>query len=374
MPVTMAADCSGLKNKCDGILVAQPYLFCKGHFRQYFENLLSEKYQYIYCDKQDNRYPNSIWLKAFDIEHEKNFLGFMMSRLLHSLKIDYLIWKRSYSAPLKIHFIEFEPLSFLLFEMLTVFKKKKIVITLHAIKRMKYKNKLKDLASALQRIIYTIAIKYASQRGYLFVVHYNTHKQQLLKIIGSQKVETIDYPCPYPVTEKPLSMGESKGKLLIFGQIREDKGIYLFLNDKESERLSITIAGRIEDERILALNRPNVNVVNKYLTSKELTDIINDHDYVLFPYDRHYTGGAGTLKDSFSYGKPVICSDIPVFKEIVNTYDTGFIYSDIDDIKSFIRSIDDQQYSEMSKNCLTYAQKNNWNTMRAAYFRLYDSI
>jgi glycosyltransferase involved in cell wall biosynthesis len=372
MPANTAVVCSGLKNSCGGILVVQPYLFAKGHFRKYFENLLSENYNYIYCNDRDNHYLKSLWVKSLNIDNEKNFLNFVFSRLFNSLKINYFIWKKSDTTLLKIHFIEFEPFSFMAYELLTFYRKKKILITIHSIKRMRYKNRFKDLISAFQRMIYYRAVSHANKKGYRFIVHYETHKEQLLKIIKTANIEVIDYPCPYPLSEKPLTKG--KGNLLIFGQIREDKGIYDFLKDKKSARLSITIAGRIEDTRILSLNRQNMNIVNKYLTEAELSNIINDHDFVIFPYDRHYTGGAGTLKDSFSYGKPVICSDIPVFKEIVNAYNTGFIYSDIEDIASFVRSIDDQQYNEMSNNCLTYAKNHNWNTMRESYFRLYDSI
>ncbi|PKN32944.1 MAG: hypothetical protein CVU61_15710 [Deltaproteobacteria bacterium HGW-Deltaproteobacteria-19] len=355
------------------MVIVQPYLFWRGHFRRYFENLLSDRYSYLYCDEQDRRYTNATWLKSLPIDYDRDILRFLLARLLHSLKtISHLTNRDGAGKPQSIHFIEFEPFSFMLFELLTPFRKKKILITLHSIGRMVYRSPAKDLASRLQRWVYVRAIRHAGRRGYRFVVHSRAHGHQLCRTAGAVRVDVIEYPCSYPALENPRPL---KGmKLLIFGHMREDKGIHEFLEDQKSNAYSITMAGRIHDPRLRALQKKGLQVIDRFLAEEELKALIDDHDYVLLPYAKHYPGGAGPLKDALSFGKPVICSDIDIFREVVETHGVGFVYRDISEIASFLEKTTPAQYTEMAENCLAYAREHDWHSMRKQYFCIYNDL
>lgn len=352
--------------------VLQPYLFWKGHFRQYFLNLLSGRYHYIYCDKKDNNLRNSVFVRSYEIDYEKSFVRFVIARIIHSIKANMALIKHLKNGD-SIHFIEFEPLSFLIFDLLTLFKDKKALITVHSIKRVRYGNKLKDLVSFIQRLIYRAALIHARNRGFAFVVHYEMHKTELAEIVGPKgSIAVIPYPCPLPKVRGHKTL--SGKRLLIFGQIREDKGIYEFLSDENVKKFNITVAGSIQDRRIHKINHDKYLFIDRFLSDHEVDELFDKHDFLVLPYRSGYTGGAGPLKDSFAYGIPVICSDIGVFKEILGTWNTGFIYRDTSDIGDFLAKINMDKYVEMSRNCLRYAENNNWNTMRDRYFSIYEGI
>jgi len=355
------------------LYIVQPYVFWKGHFKQYFLNLLSDRNFYIYCNREDLAIANSKFIKSWQINYEKSFSGFILARLIHSIRVVVALVSRINVGKDSVHFIEFEPISFFVFESLTFFRKKKVVITIHSIRRIVYQSTIRDLISRAQRWLFSLAVRYAARKGYNFVVHYKFHEKQLLELIGGKaKVTLIDYPSPSPLVKQPKQL--NGGKLLIYGQIREDKGIYDFLLDKAVQRIPITVAGRILDRRILDFHRENLTIIDDFISEQELAKLFGQCDFLLLPYGRGYAGGAGPLKDSFAYATPVICSDLEIFKEIVLGYDTGLVYENPASIAELVEHIDNQRYRQLSENCLNYARNNDWGAMREKYFALYEGL
>lgn len=354
------------------LIVIEQYLSWQGHYKQYFENLVSENYSYVYCSAEKNKYPNSIFISASH-ENKDNFINFVKGRFINSFRA----YKKMIELQPEIaHLIEFEPFSFLY---LITFNRPKIpllIITVHSIERMRYANKVKDLISVIQRNVYQYTLRRASSMGATFVTHYKHHQEQL-GILLDQKyknsIHVINYPCPEGLPSV-LNKIHSRNRLLIYGQIREDKGIYEFLLKHETEELDITIAGKIRDERILKFNRPNLKIIDKFISDEELSNLINSHSFMLLPYQENYTGGAGTLKDSLSHGLPVIASDIPIFREVIQQEHVGLIFKTISDIKAFSNKITQEEYHDLQRNCQIYAKKYNWNYMKREYFKLYDNI
>lgn len=353
--------------------IVEPYIFWKGHYKQYFENLLSSKNYYIYCDTEDRNYLNSFFTKAFIGNCENNFTQYILCRLKNSYRANRLLRSKVKENDL-IHFIEFEPLNFILFELLTYFKKKKAVLTIHSIESMTYHNKIKNMIALIQRMVYRMGLKLAKKRNYTFVVHYEEHCKQLQEIVGPcAKIKVIEYPSPAVIIDKPKSLKAKK--LLIFGQIREDKGFYEFLSQEPAKQLTITIAGKIYDERIKSLfGVKNYTFIDQFVSNSELTELFGQHDFLLLPYGKNYTGGAGPLKDSFAFATPVITSSIPIFKEIIDKYGTGYYFNAIEEIQEKIEAVSEQKYIDYSKNCIEYASTHGWNYMRKEYFKLYRNL
>jgi glycosyltransferase involved in cell wall biosynthesis len=202
-------------------------------------------------------------------------------------------------------------------------------------------------------------------------VHYQTHQKQLEGVLGSDRnIFVIDYPCPAPKITKPKELRGKK--LLIYGQIREDKGIYEFLVDERIQRLKITIAGRIVDRRVLTICNSNYTFINEFLSLEQIHELFAQHDFLLLPYSPTYTGGAGPLKDGFAYATPVICPNWDLFREVVEVYGTGLLYNSPAEIETLLSTINHETYRKLSLNCIKYARENNWETMRSKYFRMYD--
>ena len=356
------------------LFIVEQYISWNGHYKKYFENLISEDYYYIYTAEHKQNYPNATFIPALKKEKSPNFLSFIKGRFLQS----YTAYNKLIQhKPDAAHLIEFEPFSFLYLLLFKSDQIPKLVITVHSIERMKYANKLKDLVSIIQRRIYGYTLNKAASRGALFVTHYQHHKDQLVKLLGdeySDAITLIPYPCPKPRTKINLKKDITNKKLLIYGQIREDKGIYEFLSKPGTEKLHITIAGPVLDPRILLFKNHNITFYNRYFNEEDddLKQLIDSHSFMLLPYIKSYTGGSGTLKDSISFGLPIIASDIPTFREVIQQGQVGYIFDSIEDIVKYTETVDQVQYDVLVENCLKYSGKYNWDYMRQQYFNIYN--
>lgn len=357
------------------LYIVEQYVSWNGHYRRYFENLISEDYHYIYCSENIEKYPNSTYVApTYVFEKTKSFVNFMKGRFFDSFRTyNILIDKHPDFA----HLVEFEPFSFAYLLLTKSSKIPPLLITVHSIERLLYSNKIKDLISASQRALYAYTLRKAAKMGAKFTTHYQHHYNQLVALLGEryrEAITLIPYPCPSLKVVKASNQDFNNKKLLIYGTIREDKGIFDFLSQPGTEKLNITIAGPVLDERILSFKNHNITFINKYFNEEDddMRDLINSHSFMLLPYVKSYTGGSGTLKDSIAFGLPVIASDIPTFREVIQEGQVGYIFKTVGDIISFSDNITAMEYTNMAQNCLKYAQKYNWENMRREYFRLYE--
>jgi hypothetical protein len=349
--------------------VVQPYLYWKGHYKQYFENLLEhENTKYIYCEEKDLKYKNSIFIQNVKFDYQNSFMGFILSRIINSVKVIYKLNKTVQSNE-TIYFLEFEPFSSLYFCLKNRNKKLTIIQTIHSVERIKYKNKIKNLISIIQRGIYRIAINEINKFNTIFIVHYKYHKIKLNQLgKNSLDIQIIDYPAP-DIKVSNIKKLSDKKSLLIFGLVREDKGIYNFLKNIEHLDLNITIAGKIIDSRVKEFKN-KFHIIDKFLSILEIDDLFEKHDFALIPYGEDYTGGAGPLKDSFAYATPVITSNNKIFSDLVIENNVGKVYDQEVDIINILCSMSEKEYMLMSENCIKLAKKTSWGSMRKKYWEL----
>jgi glycosyltransferase involved in cell wall biosynthesis len=357
------------------LTIVQQYLSWRGHYRQYFENLLSNDYEYIYCAPSIERYPNSTFLRSIYLQNKPHsFLNFIRGRFFDSFNAYRTLVKKNSEFA---HLIEFEPISFFFATLVQPKNDIKWIVTIHSVDQMRYGNVVKDVIAWLQRKMYYYSLRKLAHAGAHFVTHYYEHQRALLKIIGEQyrdSTNVINYPCPdvsVPYSKKGL---DKVPNLLIYGQIREDKGIFEFLSQAQTKDLRITLAGHIIDKRILSIKRPNLLIINRFIEEYELHEIILSHDFMLLPYALSYSGGAGTLKDSLSFGLPVLASDLPIFNEIVNEGELGYVYKSVENLLEYLTNITHEQRNLLSHNAYVYAKKYSWQYMRNEYLTLYHDI
>jgi glycosyltransferase involved in cell wall biosynthesis len=357
------------------LVVVQQYLSWKGHYKQYFENLLDSRYNYLYASHTPQNYKNAEWVKSdFNTDQPVTIMSKIKGRFLDSFNVMKQL-KNNYDV---IHLIEFEPLTYLLLSY--KFKKgHRLIITMHSSDRLHYNGWLNNQISGMQRWLLDKALRKAVRSGAYIVTHYECHKESIKEIIGNsfaERVSVINYPAPNPEnTSTKLAKNLTAPTYLIYGQIREDKGIYEFLVNESTKKMNITIAGKIVDRRIMEFSgRPNLKIIDKFLSEDEITLLVNNHDFMLLPYPLAYTNGAGTFKDSLAKAMPVVCSNIPIFREIVDSHKVGLIFEDIEDIERKVMEISSDNYKEFSQNCLDYANTFNWDYMRSAYFSIYDKV
>lgn len=356
------------------IFVVQPYAFWPGHYRAYLRALANPAQFHIYVDNEDFGLPNGFRLRPFASEPQKSILRFAASRLVNGLRAIWALKRRANYSSDVIHLLELEPVSFLFHEAITRRSAKHMLLTVHAVQSAKSDGAVDRGLRALHGFLREKALRRALAAGYTIVVHSETHRQALIAgyALRNANIMHIPYPCPLPKVQKARSL--VRRNLLIYGIIREDKGIYEFLRDNQFAELEITVAGRVFDRRVLSVARRNVRILDRYLSDGERDSLFAQHDFLLLPYATSYTGGAGPLKDSLAYGVPVICSDIPIFREVVDTNGTGVVYSNPGQLKSIVMSITPDDYKQMSSRCIAYAEANNWNTLRDRYFDIYQKL
>lgn len=357
------------------LYVCQPYLFWKGHYRIYFENLLGYKNAiYVYCNDDNLGYENSIYLKCRRFNHEGSFLGFMFSRLFHSLKLTWEV-SQKFAPEDRIHFLEFEPLGIWLFLLLNRKNRKRVTVTVHSIHETKNDNKLKNICSKIQRNLFRYVLRILCYEKSDIIVHYEKHKDDLKKLNGCDQgnINVISYPTHGPRVD---SCREVEGKrILIFGLIREDKGIFDFLTKLSlSFKYEITVAGKVLDNRVLSITHPKIKVIDRYFSEEKVKELFENHDFLLLPYPKDYAGGAGPMKDSLSYGVPVICQEIGIFEEVMVENDVGYFYKKVNDVESIIDQLSASEYAEKSKRCLEFSGMHNWDSMRSRYFQHFDKL
>jgi glycosyltransferase involved in cell wall biosynthesis len=148
----------------------------------------------------------------------------------------------------------------------------------------------------------------------------------------------LDLPLPEPSREqarRDILIEEGTVTLLFFGQIKASKGPEVLLQAMEQTRdprLRLIIAGQSRDYDIeeglrqwtSPDTRSRIRLMNRYITDPERDMLFKACDAVVLPYHRIYN--SGVLMMALSYGRPVIASDLPANREIINDERLGLLF------------------------------------------------
>lgn len=128
-----------------------------------------------------------------------------------------------------------------------------------------------------------------------------------------------------------------KFRLLFFGQIKKVKGLDILLQalsllKKNNYQIELTIAGKSwkSDLNVYKQMIRNLNIEDivktdfRYIPDDEVSGFYHNCDLVVLPYRVIYQSGVLLL--TLSYGKPVLCSDLQPFKEIITHNENGFLF------------------------------------------------
>jgi len=348
------------------MIVVQPYYYWKGHYREYANSLKSKIN--IFLDKKKK-------FKPILVGNDTSLL-YILSRFLNYLYTILIIVKiflKNKKLKENIHFLEFEPFSVFLFIIINLFLKKKFIITIHSTGN---NNKFLFVLQIFRKFLFIfVLIALNFTKCFSIIVHKKIDKFYIQKFY-KKNISILDYPCPILNVKKEKKYLKNFS-LLIFGQIRSDKKIENFFKGNEIPKaINITIAGKIENmnfwNHLKKTGQVNLTIYNKFISSELLAKLIKKHDFNFLPYDKSYSGSAGPLKDSMSYGQPVICSDIPLFKSFLKINNVGLIYSK-KNLKKIL-NVDLNYYKVLSKNCINYCKKNNFNNFLEKHNKIYQKL
>lgn len=168
----------------------------------------------------------------------------------------------------------------------------------------------------------------------LFVCHSTHSAQQLRKwFTPPAAAQTIlmplgNYDGAYPGPDDHAALFRRYGlptdKALVgmFGQIRQYKGIEVALDaiDRLGERVHLVIAGKPVGDVRAVLDRAgatrSVTLIDRVLSDQELANLLAALDVAWLPYRR--ITGSSALMLALTAGVPVVASDLPFFREVVD--------------------------------------------------------
>lgn len=194
--------------------------------------------------------------------------------------------------------------------------------------------------SLKRRIVIGIYFRLLKLRAYkIFAISRTTASALVKKYhIDPEKIEVI-----YPVIETPPDAADppsadiihdNKLKLVFIGANRSNKNISTLIQAveilrKRGVRVHLSMIGPYSNEDYLHLSRLSPSLMTSSIleiysniTTDKKYEILRQSDFLVLP---SFQEGFGMpCIEAFSVGLPVICSDIPVFREVTEDYGVFF--------------------------------------------------
>jgi glycosyltransferase involved in cell wall biosynthesis len=214
------------------------------------------------------------------------------------------------------------------------------------------------------------------------IQHYKYLKQSIIKdfSLSENKVYQV-YSGRFSVykafSEKPLISEENY--ILFFGRISKYKGIDKLLKaysniSEPSKKLVIAGNGYFWFD-IEPYRNNNIIVINRYIETHELINLINHAAFVVLPYTD--ATHSAVITTAYTFNKPVLASDVGGLRETVKHNKTGLLFN-IRDLKEFkdymeFMSNDDQLLKQFRKNIANGIPKElSWEKITNDYIKLYS--
>ncbi len=227
------------------------------------------------------------------------------------------------------------------------------------------------------------------------VVHNEFSKQELIKTIG-QIDETSITVIPHgefsemiasfpeaPGSVNPELIDSEKINLLFFGQIKKVKGLGLLLEALQQidGRFQLVIAGKNRDDHLEnysailreLLLKGKAKILNRHISDTERDYLFRHCDVVVLPYLRIYQSGVLLL--AMSYGKAIIASDVPPFREIIRHGENGLLFQsgNVQALAHVISQLPGISLDELGKAARIEAlQRFSWKRIGQMYIHLFS--
>lgn len=175
-----------------------------------------------------------------------------------------------------------------------------------------------------------------------------------------------------------------KKYLLFFGMIKKSKGLEVLIEamNNISSNVDLIIAGRTRDisfvhyESIIkSFNlSQRVHPIIRYITNVERNYLFNFTDLAIFPYKRIYQSGVMLL--AMSYGIPVVASDLPVNKTLIDG-ENGVLFKvdDAADLATKVNGLidDKMKRNSISIHAMEHVKANNdWNKIGDEFLKIFN--
>ena len=179
-------------------------------------------------------------------------------------------------------------------------------------------------------------------------VHSNSNKKALQQLkLSEEKIKVVphgdfDTFIPDQIITKPearkfFGLTQEQNIILFFGAIKEYKGLDILLNSlsfasDKINNLTLLIAGmpdpielKFEYTNIISDLPKEINVIfhDKFIPNVDVEKYFIASDVVLLPYRR--ISHSGVLHLAYSFGRPVIATNVGDFEETIDEGKSGFV-------------------------------------------------
>jgi glycosyltransferase involved in cell wall biosynthesis len=214
------------------------------------------------------------------------------------------------------------------------------------------------------------------------IVHGKSLKKELMKYVPIEKIEIIphgNYSFFTQFAEGKIQ--HQKNNILFFGRILDYKGLeYLIqalplINDKIPDAI-ITIAGEGNFEKYYPLikNRDKFEIFNEYISDKKVAELFSKASVVVLPY---IDGSqSGIIAIAYSFGKPVITTNVGSISEVVENGKTGFIIQPKNSQQLAEAAItilrDENLLNSMSERAHIKSKEFSWDAIALKHIAVYN--
>lgn len=169
-----------------------------------------------------------------------------------------------------------------------------------------------------------------------------------------------------------------------FGAIVEEKGydriIKVLENNKDINLLVIGALLNPAHKKTLKFLKDkekelrNLRLINKFIKEKEFEKYIKEIDIMLFPY--HKITSSGMFCKLAKYLKPVICWNLPYFKEIEEKYDACITVNSVEELEEMIIKISESKvWKQFLKEGMEKFMDNlSWDKTALKYLEVYNKL
>ncbi|MCX7998461.1 MAG: glycosyltransferase family 4 protein [Leptospiraceae bacterium] len=179
---------------------------------------------------------------------------------------------------------------------------------------------------------------------------------------------------------------EEKNCILFFGNIVSSKAIDVLIDSiplivKEIPSIKLIIAGDgvipKKSFEIIKKYKSNFEIHNYFIPNDKVAEFFSRANLVGIP-NRKQEGHSGTLTIAYSFGKPVVTTNVGEFPELVEKMGCGLTVPP-EDPKALAEAIikllsNDEIRKEMSRNALKRAEELSWDNIAKMHMKVYEEV
>lgn len=183
---------------------------------------------------------------------------------------------------------------------------------------------------------------------------------------------------------KPAS---NQKTILLFGHMGPHKGLPLMLQafkkiSAEKNNVKLIVAGTNHPHypnylaQFIKARVPNVEFTG-YIPEEKIGAVFERANVVVLPYHAA-AGTSGVFHLACGYGRPIVASDLPEIRELVNEGAAAILIppDDVEALKAALMTalFDEKVASQMRKQNLEFARKESWSAVAKAYEEAYYAL